>query len=278
MTLTDILRGTGRRRRSPEQWTALEASLSKAQQAAQAAVDGAVRNVCTARRHGDFWVHTTIPQPCPWCLIAAEHEQTLEARRETGRLEIEVGLLQEHLITERANVHRLEQQAMNSWALEPNDHLTSDPAPMDIPGSVFARAADEMFPVPALTDDELGPRLRADAPVAEEPTPIVDLTAPTLAVDVADLRRAAGLAETTVIPVVALPPGLEPVVTPAPAPWPPVRLRPDLRTTWTGGTVRALTDALGATADLKDQASATATLPITRTLAAVQFTKTGRAS
>ena len=115
---------------------------------------------------------------------------------------------------------------------------------------------------------------RPDAPVAEEPTPIVDLTAPTLAVDVANLRRAAGLAETTVIPVVALPPDLEPVVTPAPAPWPPVRLRPDLRTTWTGGTVGPLADALGTTADLKDQASATATLPITRTLAAIQFAKT----
>ena len=43
MTLTDILRGTGRRRRTPEQWTALEAALSKAQQTAQ--IPGAVRNV-----------------------------------------------------------------------------------------------------------------------------------------------------------------------------------------------------------------------------------------
>lgn len=274
MTLADILRGPGRRRRTPEQWTALEASLSKAQQAAQ--VPGAVRNVCTARRHGDFWVHTTIPQPCPWCLIAAEHEQTLEARRETGRLEIEVGLLQEHLITERANVHRLEQQAMNSWALEVNEDPLSDPAPMDIPGSAFARAADELVAFPALTDAELGPRVVADTPPAPEPTPIVDLTAPTLAVDVANLRQAAGLADTAVIPVVALPPDLEPAIVPAPAPWPPVRLRPDLHTTWTG--VRPLADALGTTADLKDQASATATLPISRTLAAVQFAKTERAS
>ena len=277
MTLTDILRGSGRRRRTPEQWTALEASLSKAQQAAL--VPGAVRNVCPAREHGDFWVYTAIPQPCPWCLIAAEHEQTLQARRETGQLEIEVGLLEEHLKTERALYRRLEQQAMNSWALEVNEDPLSDPAPMDIAGSIFARAADALASFPALTDAELGPRVVADTPPAAEPTPIVDLTAPTLSVDVADLRRAAGLADTAVIPVVALPPDLEPAVMLPPRPWPAFHVRSDLPPRWTRrNAVRPLAEALAATADLKDQAPATAVLPICRTVAAVQFAKTGRAS
>ena len=277
MTLTDILRGTGRRRRTPEQWTALEAALSKAQQTAQ--IPGAVRNVCPARRHGDFWVHTADPQPCPWCLIAAEHEKTLEARCATGRLEIEVGLLKEHLITERAKTKRLEQQALNSWASEANADPLSEAAPMDVPGGVFARAADEVATFPALTDAELGPRVVADTPPAPEPTPIVDLTAPTLAVDVADLRRAAGLADTSVIPVVALPPDLEPAVMLPPRPWPAFHVRSDLPPRWTRrNAVRPLAAALAATADLKDQAPATAVLPICRTVAAVQFAKTGRAS
>lgn len=275
MNLTEMIRGTGRRRRSDDQWTALEAELSKAQRAAQ--VPGAVRCHCPARRHGDFWVYNANPVPCPWCQAGAEHELALEAKRVAESLEIETGVLEEELKTERAHVHRLEQQALHSWALEVNEHPVSDPARMDIPGSIFARAADQTLPVPDLTDAELGPRILDDSPVAAAPTPIVDLTAPTLAVDVADLRMAAGLAETTVIPVVALPPGLEPAVVPPPAAWPPVRPSQGLRTTWTGGgKVRPLTDALGATADLKDQASATAVLPITRTLCVL--TKPGASS
>lgn len=270
MSLTDMIRGTGRRRRSTEQWDALEASLSKAQRAAL--VPGAVRCFCPARRHGDFWVYNATPLPCPWCAVGLEHEKTLEVLRVVGSLEIEVGLLEEHLKTERTNVRRLEQEAQTFWVLEGTKGPVSDPARMDIPGSCFARAEDEPVEVPSLTDAELGPRVVADTPPAPEPTPIVDLTAETLAVDVCDLRKAAGLGETKVIPVVTLPPDLEPAIVPQPATWPPVHMPAGLRTTWTGTTVKPLADALAA-ADLKDQASATGTLPI-GTLA-VQFAKAG---
>jgi hypothetical protein len=145
-----------------------------------------------------------------------------------------------HLRAAEAEVRRL-RLLLDASTGEPGSNPTV--APLDDPQSCFSQ------PSPPPAGDE--PRIVADTPVAPASYEIADVTAETLAVDVADLRagaeatqqldvtairNATGLGATAVLPVVAL----EPARHPKPEPWPAARPT----------SARTLADAFG-TPDLK---------------------------
>lgn len=74
MSFLQLWQGGGTRRKQRLTRAELEEQLTGARKQAGKVKD-AVLNHCPARAHGDFWVHTNVPQPCPWCEIVRLREQ-----------------------------------------------------------------------------------------------------------------------------------------------------------------------------------------------------------
>jgi hypothetical protein len=173
MSLSSILHGGGRRRRTVEHPLELE-RLNRDLRNEAARLDPV--ECRTPDRHVEFLVRRpagapapVLPLRCPACEIERREAQ-----------------------------YRAQLSVLTAPQIPPGHVLVA--APADLPGSAFGEPEAQSEPV----TEEL--RIVADTPTAPAECEAADVNAQTQATDVTALRAAVGLSDTAVLPVVAMPP------------------------------------------------------------------------